>query len=224
MASHAAVGQEMGRPEASPGYASDVPGRVAPLSLDVLDAPVPTDGMTDGMLVERLRRGDARAFDALVRRHDRRAFTLAYRLLGHREDAEDVVQESFLAALEALDRFDVTRPFGPWLYRIVVNRSLNARKSRARRSMEMLPDDAPASTPSPERATQAAETRGRVRKAVAALPERQRLVMTMIELEGFSGPEVAEVLGIPEGTVRWHLHSARNALRAALGSDEGGAV
>ncbi len=182
------------------------------------------ESLADGALVERVLRGDSRAFDALVRRHDRRAFALAFRLLGHREDAEDVVQESFVAALEALDRFDVTRPFGPWLYRIVVNRSLNARKSRARRSTDVLPEDAPAHTPSPERAAQAAETGRRVRAAVAALPERQRVVMTMIELEGFSGPEVAEILGIPEGTVRWHLHSARNALRAALGSDEGGAV
>ena len=180
--------------------------------------------VADGVLVERVLRGDSRAFDTLVRRHDRRAFTLAYRLLGHREDAEDVLQESFVAALEALDRFDVTRPFGPWLYRIVVNRSLNARKSRARRSTELLPEDAPARTPSPERAAQAAETRRRVLAAMAQLPERPRVVMTMIELEGFSGPEVAEILGIPEGTVRWHLHSARNALRAALGSDEGGAV
>lgn len=176
----------------------------------------------DGALVERVRRGEGYAFDLLVRRHDRRAFGLAFRLLGHREDAEDVVQESFIAALEALDRFDATRPFGPWLYRIVVNRSLNARKSRSRRSTEQVPEDAPAATLSPERSAEWAETRRRVRDAMAALPERQRTVMTMIELEGFSGPEVAEVLGMPEGTVRWHLHSARKALRVALGSDDGG--
>ncbi len=220
MAVHGAMGLEIGRPGMPPERAIRVGRRGASVSHEVLDAAVPTDGA----LVERVRHGDGRAFDALVRRHDRRAFTLAYRLLGHREDAEDVVQESFLAALEALDRFDVTRPFGPWLYRIVVNRSLNARKSRARRSTELLPEDAPATTQSPDRAAQVAETRRRVLDALGKLPERQRVVMTMIELEGFSGPEVAEVLGIPEGTVRWHLHSARNALRAALGSDEGGAV
>ena len=185
-------------------------------------ASVATDP-ADGALVERVRRGESYAFDLLVRRHDRRAFSLAFRLLGHREDAEDVVQESFIAALEALDRFDAARPFGPWLYRIVVNRSLNARKSRARRSTEQVPEDAPAATLSPERSAERAETRRQVREAMAVLPDRQRAVMTMIELEGFSGPEVAEILGMPEGTVRWHLHSARKALRAALGSDAGGA-
>jgi RNA polymerase sigma-70 factor (ECF subfamily) len=180
-------------------------------------------GQTDGVLVGRVRGGDAAAFDVLVRRHDRQAFALAFRMLGQREDAEDVVQESFLAALEALDRFDVTRPFGPWLYRIVVNRSLNARKARSRRSTESIPEEAASATPSPERAAETAETRARVQRALTKLPDRQRVVMTMIELDGYSGPEVAEVLGIPEGTVRWHLHSARKALRAALGSDEGGA-
>jgi len=175
----------------------------------------------DGRLVERVRRGDAQAFDLLVRRHDRRAFSLAFRLLSHREDAEDVVQESFIAALEALDRFDATRPFGPWFYRIVVNRSLNARKARSRRSMEAIPEDSPARTASPERAVEAREARLKVVVALASLTERQRAVVEMIELEGFSGPEVAEILGIPEGTVRWHLHGARKALRAALGPGEG---
>lgn len=184
----------------------------------------PAAGPSDGWLVEQVRRGDARAFDQLVRRHDRRAFSLAFRLLSHREDAEDVVQESFVAALEALDRFDATRPFGPWFYRIVVNRSLNARKARSRRSMEAIPEEAPARTASPERLVEVAEARGQVAAALAGLSQRQRAVVEMIELEGFSGPEVAEILGIPEGTVRWHLHGARKALRAALGPGEGGST
>jgi RNA polymerase sigma-70 factor (ECF subfamily) len=179
---------------------------------------------SDGRLVQAVLGGDGRAFELLVRRHDRRAFSLAFRLLSHREDAEDVVQESFVAALEALERFDVTRPFGPWFYRIVVNRSLNARKARSRRSTESIPEDAPASTPSPERAAEVAEARKTVLKALDSLTERQRHVVEMIELEGLSGPEVAEILGIPEGTVRWHLHSARKALRAALGPAEGGST
>ncbi len=178
----------------------------------------------DGELVERVRRGEPAAFDALVRRHDQRAFALAYRLLGHREDAEDVVQESFIAALDALDRFDATRPFGPWLYRIVVNRSLNARKARSRRVMEVIPEDAASPVAAPDRAVETAEARARLRGALASLSQRQRSVIEMIELEGFSGPEVAEILGIPEGTIRWHLHGARKALRAALGPDEGGPI
>ena len=195
-----------------PGAARPVPGANAGAEAEP----------SDGRLVQAVLGGDGRAFELLVRRHDRRALSLAFRLLGHREDAEDVVQESFVAALEALERFDVTRPFGPWFYRIVVNRSLNARKARSRRSMEAIPEDAPAPTASPERAAEVAEARKKVFKALESLTERQRHVLEMIELEGLSGPEVAEVLGIPEGTVRWHLHSARKALRAALGPAEGG--
>ncbi len=75
---------------------------------------------------------------------------------------------------------------------------------------------------SPERAAEMAEARKTVLKALDSLTERQRHVVEMIELEGLSGPEVAEILGIPEGTVRWHLHSARKALRAVLGPAEGG--
>ncbi len=209
---------EMGGPD-GPRRGAASPRAWSPVNPDVTSVAEPADGA----LVERVRRGESHAFDLLVRRHDRRAFSLAFRLLGHREDAEDVVQESFIAALEALDRFDAQRPFGPWLCRIVVNRALNARKSRSRRSMEQVPEDAPAATLSPERSAERAETSRRVRTAMTGLPERQRLVMAMIELEGFSGPEVAEILGMPEGTVRWLLHSARKALRAALGSEDGGA-
>ncbi len=206
-----------------PGRGEGRPGQVAgPIGPGVAAAAAAEP--SDGRLVEQVRQGDSRAFDQLVRRHDKRAFSLAFRLLSHREDAEDVVQESFMAALEALDRFDATRPFGPWFYRIVVNRSLNARKARSRRSMEAIPEDAPARTASPERAAEATEARGQVVAALASLSERQRAVVEMIELEGFSGPEVAEILGIPEGTVRWHLHGARKALRAALGPAEGGAT
>ncbi len=213
-------GGSSGRPE--------VVGAIGPAPSGATAGPAggSTDGAQppDGWLVEQVRRGDSRAFDLLVRRHDRRAFSLAFRLLSHREDAEDVVQESFVAALEALDRFDATRPVGPWFYRIVVNRSLNARKARSRRAREMIPEDAPARTASPERAVEVTEARGQVATALASLSERQRAVVEMIELEGFSGPEVAEILGIPEGTVRWHLHGARKALRAALGPAEGGST
>ena len=202
-----------------PGASGEVVGSIGPAASGASGAEP-----SDGGLVERVRLGDGRAFELLVRRHDRRAFSLAFRLLSHREDAEDVVQESFVAALEALDRFDATRPFGPWFYRIVVNRSLNARKARARRSMEAIPEDSPARTASPERRVEVAEARAKVSAALGSLSERQRAVVEMIELEGFSGPEVAEILGIPEGTVRWHLHGARKALRAALGPAEGGST
>lgn len=170
----------------------------------------------EARLVERVRRGDAAAFDQLVGRHMRRAFSVAYRLLGQREDAEDLVQEAFLAALEKIDTFQSGRPFAPWLFRILVNRGLNARKSHALRRTEEIPDFVASSGASPEREAERAELRGRLREALDELPERQRAVVELFELEGFSGPEIAEILEMPDGTVRWHLHRARRALREAL--------
>jgi RNA polymerase sigma-70 factor, ECF subfamily len=174
------------------------------------------DEIGDAELVERVRGGDARAFDALVGRHMQRAFGVAYRLLGHREDAEDLVQDAFIAALEGLDSFDAGRSFGAWFYRIVVNRGLNARKARAVRRTEELPLEVTSAEPLPDRVAEQRELRERLQAALAALPEKQRIAVQLFELEGFSGAEVAEILDIPAGTVRWHLHQARQALRSAL--------
>ncbi len=146
----------------------------------------------------------------------RRAFSIAYRLLGHRQDAEDLVQDAFLAALERIDSFQSGRSFAPWLARIVVNRGLNARKARALRHTEAIPDDVAALSTLPDRAAEQAEIRARCRAALNALPEQQRIITELFELEGFTGAEIAEVLEIPAGTVRWQLHEARKALRGAL--------
>ena len=170
----------------------------------------------DTELIERVRRGDREAFDLLVARHIRRAFSIAYRILGHREDAEDLVQDAFLVALERIDTFQAGRSFGPWIARIVVNRGLNARKARVLRQTDALPEDAPTASALPDRAAEQAELQARCREAFGALPERQRIITELFELEGYSGPEIAEILDLPPGTVRWHLHEARKVLRAAL--------
>jgi RNA polymerase sigma-70 factor, ECF subfamily len=167
-------------------------------------------------LVERVRRGEPAAFDALVTRYMRRAFGVAYRLLGNREDAEDLVQETFMTVLRRIDTFQRGRAFSPWFYRILVNRGLNARKARALRTAADLPDDAAAGGASPERMAERAELQGRLRAALDGLPERQRVIVELFELEGFGGAEIAEILEISDGTVRWHLHEARRTLRQAL--------
>jgi RNA polymerase sigma-70 factor, ECF subfamily len=171
----------------------------------------------DAVLIERVRGGDREAFGALVHRHMRRAYRIAFRLLGHREDAEDLVQEAFIAALEKIDSFDTTRAFAPWFNRIVVNRGLNARKARSIRTTEVIPESAQADTLSPAGALERSELRASVHGALAGLPARQRTIVELFELEGFSGAEIAEMLEISPGTVRWHLHEARRALRGVLG-------
>ena len=179
----------------------------------------------DGALVARARAGDGTAFDELVRTYMEQAFRVAYRVVGHREDAEDLVQESFLAAYQYLESFEVGRPFGPWLMRIVLNRGANLRRSRARRSTEPETEgvsDAPSALEESER-----QDLGRVlQDALGTLSERQRLIVTMFDVDGRTSAEIGEVLDLAPGTVRWHLHEARRQLRGVLGrflgDDDGG--
>jgi RNA polymerase sigma-70 factor (ECF subfamily) len=191
-----------------PVNASAVPAPAAP--------PLTAEAAEEAALVERVRRGDPAAFDGLVTRYMRRAFAVAYRLMGQREDAEDLVQETFLAVLEKVHTFEAGRAFSPWFFRILVNRGLNARKSRSLRTVEEIPESAASSLASPEREAERAELRGELGRAMQALPDRQRTIVRLFELEGFASPEIAEILGISEGTVRWHLHEARKTLRQAL--------
>ena len=187
-------------------------GEVSPQRVDA----GPVDELSDTQLARRVQTGDVAAFDALVVRHSQRAFGVAMRLLNQREDAEDLVQDAFLAALEKIDSFDVQREFAPWFYRILVNRCLNARKSRARRSTVEVPGDTASSTASPLMETERSELRTHLMRALQLLPERQRTIVNLFDVEGFTSPEVAAVLGISDGTVRWHLHQARRVLREAL--------
>jgi RNA polymerase sigma-70 factor, ECF subfamily len=176
----------------------------------------PAVEVDDTELVERVRAGETAAFDLLVTRHMKRAYSVAYRLLGQREDAEDLVQDAFLAALEKIDTFKAGRSFAPWFYRILVNRGLNSRKSRSLRRMDALPPEIADTSRSPLRDTEQAELREQLTVVLATLPPRQKSIVELFELEGFSSLEIAEVLGLSDGTVRWHLHQARAKLREAL--------
>ena len=171
----------------------------------------------EAAILARVQQGDIAAFDLVVRRYLRRAFAIAYRVLGHREDAEDLVQDAFLTALERIASFDLSRPFGPWFFRIVVNRGLNARKARAIRRTEAMPMDVTEpGEPSPASLYERTEIRERFHAALAGLSQRQRLIVELADIDGMSGVEIAAMLGVSQGTVRWHLHMARHALRTAL--------
>ncbi|HEY2066710.1 MAG TPA: RNA polymerase sigma factor [Gemmatimonadaceae bacterium] len=169
----------------------------------------------DAGLIRRVRAGDRSAFDALVKEYMRSAYLTAYRVLGHREDAEDLVQECFLAAYQYLDSFDVERPFGPWLNRIVVNRGANFRRSRARRTTEPEADVA-SNAPSALEESSRSEMREVLTRALATLNERQRMIVTLFDVDGLTSTEIGEMLELAPGTVRWHLHEARRVLRGAL--------
>lgn len=139
----------------------------------------------------------------------RRAFAVAFRILESRADAEDLVQEAFMTALDRIDTFESGRRFGPWFFRILWNRGLNAREARSRRRADPLPLTARAGGEGPEEGAGRAELRGRIQAALASLSQRQRDVVRLSYLEGFTSAEIARMLGVSDGTVRWHLHEAR---------------
>ena len=174
------------------------------------------DVIDDRELVERVKQGDAAAYDVLVRRHLARATAIARRLLGNIDDAEDLVQEAFMRALDRIASFDATRAFAPWFYRLLINTGINARKSRALRATEPERGDVATRGANPLEFTERKEIRERFAAALGALSPRQRLVVSMFEVDGLSTAEIAEALGISRETVRWHHHQARQSLRDAM--------
>lgn len=173
-------------------------------------------GLEEQRVLEAVRGGDSSAFGLLVDRYLSRAVALASRILRHREDAEDLVQDAFLLALKHIEDFDATRPFWPWLSRIIVNRGLDLAAARSIRSADSLGDDVPDRGDSPAVAAERSDFFARVREAIGGLPPRRRLVVELFELEGFSIAEIAGMLDAAPATVRWHLHTARRDLRKGL--------
>jgi RNA polymerase sigma-70 factor (ECF subfamily) len=174
---------------------------------------------SDAELVARVQRGDREAFDLLARRYAKRAFAVANRLLQNPADAEDVVQDAFIAAIRGIDSFEPGRPFAPWLMRIVLNKALTALRSRAAEAThlsnaELTESDAIAV--STESLRERAEIRERFEAALRLLPQREQLIVQLADVEGFTSAEIAGQLAIPSGTVRWLLHQARQKLREEL--------
>jgi RNA polymerase sigma factor (sigma-70 family) len=127
-----------------------------------------------------------------------------------------LVQDAFLRALERIGSFDLGRGFGPWFTRLMVNLGLDQlRKKRARR-MDSHDPETIAGGVMPDRATESVELGHSLNRALAKLPDRQRLIVSMFEIDGHSTEEVADMLQVSQVTVRWHLHQARRTLREAL--------
>jgi RNA polymerase sigma-70 factor (ECF subfamily) len=170
-------------------------------------------------LVERAKRGDRSAFGRLLRRHQRRVFALGLRWLRNADDADDLVQETFVRAWQALHRFDESRPFAPWLLTIAANR---ARTMAARaRPGEEIDEETAWHGPSPADDAESSALARDVRAAVAALPEEQRVVLHLRAVEELSYREIADALDVPIGTVMSRLSRARETLRKRLGGSAG---
>jgi len=169
-------------------------------------------------LLERLRAGDARAFEELVIAYQHRVFGVALRMLGSRAEAEEIAQEVFLRAYRAIGEFRGEARLGTWLYGIASRLCLNRLASpdrRLARGDEALADVA-APTPDAAIAAERAELDAALRAAIAGLPEDRRLVLVLRDVEGLSYEEIAETLAIDPGTVRSRLHRARLQLKEKL--------
>lgn len=162
-----------------------------------------------------VRRRDPQTLEELVRRHQGKVYTLAYRMLRDPEDAEDLTQEALLRALAALPRLRDEQAFAPWLMRIAANLCIARLRQRARHPQETLMEEV--AGPLTEEETLA---HLQLEKAIAGLPARYRLALTAFYLEGRSYREAAALVGVPVGTFRTHLYRAREMLRRALGRKE----
>lgn len=171
-------------------------------------------------LVIGAKGGDVDAYAQLVRRHRDVAFRVAYLIVGSAADAEDAIQEAFVKAYRALDRFRPGAEFRPWLLKIVGNEARNVRRSAGRRlryeSQVAYQAASTNAVPSPETAYETADTRRLLLEAVNALPPRERLVVGLRYFLELSEHETAKAAGIPQGTVKSRLSRARQRLRATI--------
>lgn len=175
---------------------------------------------TDAQLVQRTLTGDTQAFEWLVRRHLRTAHLVALSVVGEPADAEDICQDAFIAALERLDDCRQPDKFLAWLLQIVRNRAYSLHRSQRVRYALPLDGAITAVDPNADPAADAvrSELRERLLTEMQELSEVQREVLMLHDLEGWRHREIAEMLGLREGTVRAHLSYARRNMRERLGN------
>ncbi len=196
----------------------------SPLAL----APAAVD---ESRLVTEARGGDARAREELARHCRQPAYLLALQLLGNPDDALDVCQDALLRFFTTLDRFDERRPVKPWLLRIVRNRArdlMRRRRVRRHQSLDASEDgytvEAVDPAADPEADAQRRQLQRRVWRALARVPGHHREILVLRDYQDLSYAEIAQVLGIPLGTVMSRLHAARKNLRAHLEQELGSLI
>jgi RNA polymerase sigma-70 factor, ECF subfamily len=171
-------------------------------------------------LMARAKAGDAAAFDQIIISQQHRVIALAWRLLGNQDDARDAAQESFLRVYKNLNKFDPTKDFSGWLYRIVVNVCRDIARKRKRIDHASLEAEfeagklrEPASAHDTETSAMLSQEHALIARALASLTERERTAIVLRDFEGFSTEEVARILGTRPATVRSQICSARSKLK-----------
>jgi RNA polymerase sigma-70 factor (ECF subfamily) len=177
----------------------------------------------DSELAARAAAGDGSAFHALVERHRAMVYRLAYQFAGNHYDAEDIAQDVFIKVFRSLDRFRYDAQLTSWLYRIVMNACIDHKRRHAPAGWAPFTEDAelrmantPEEGPGPEDQAYGGQLGEVLQTEIARLPAGQRLVFTMRHHEGLKLSEIADALGLAEGTVKRQLHAAVHRLRAAL--------
>jgi RNA polymerase sigma-70 factor (ECF subfamily) len=190
-------------------------------------------GLTDEVLVERVRSKDVAAFEELLGRYENKLYRLAMRFVRNENDAQEILQDAFLSAWRNLPGFEGRAQFGSWMYRVTVNAALMFLRARSRHPEVMLDDVEPAIlhkaaeqsvhgssedwSQRPDEQLQSEELRRHIQEAADALPEGLRTVFLVRDVEGMSTEETAELLGLSLPAVKTRLHRARLAMREAIG-------
>ncbi len=184
----------------------------------------------EGLLIRKLRERDEKAFREIVERYRDTIYNLTYRMLGNREEAEDVSQEVFITVFKSIESFRGDSKFSTWLYRIAVNHCKNRIKYLSRRhdrdqseyDEEVEGDQAagaataPTPIPRPDKQLEGVELEQIMQRCIAALDEEQRLVVVLRDVEDLSYEEICAITSLPVGTVKSRLHRARLALKKMM--------
>lgn len=168
----------------------------------------------DTKLIERCINGDRKAFETLLVQYEKPVFNAAYRMLNSRDDARDVTQTVFLKVFENFDRYDPSRRFFSWIYRITLNESINWLGKSKR--LEPLNYEAVDDSKSPEQEVESANVSENVQAALMSIKADYRTVIVLKHFLGCSYIEISEILEIPEKKVKSRLYSARQLLKDAL--------
>jgi RNA polymerase sigma-70 factor (ECF subfamily) len=169
-------------------------------------------------LLARVVTGDQQAFELVMRNHEDRVFSVCLRILGDREKALDATQDTFLTVFRKARQFEGRSAVGTWIYRIAVNSCYDQLRRAQRRPTERLPEHIDPSDPSAEEAIESAGLRPEIEVALSSLSPDFRNAVILSDLEGLSLPEVADVLGVPVGTVKSRLFRGRRLLAQRLGN------
>jgi len=176
-------------------------------------------GQDEYQIVHRLKSGDLQALNELMNQYKEEFYRLAYHILGNKEDAEEILQDTFLRAYQKINSYEGKAKLSTWLYRICVNRCLNRLESRKARAAKVTGMDEIQNLPDLHDTAaeyEAAELRETINHAIDQLKPDQRILISLYYMQAFSCAEISDILQQPLGTVKTHLFRARNSLKKIL--------